>query len=109
MKLNYVSYFHRESAPTPTDHGWRPLSDGETSHTPEVCVLGQTLPDEIGVAAGAGYLHYMPDRPGDGWTIDVGVRHRDGVAALSDLALAVTVSARPDWTPRTTEQTVFIP
>lgn len=110
MAVNYVSYWHREAPASPGDPGLRPLADSQTTNSAEVAILGQTLPDELAVAGGEGYLHYVEDvRPGDGWTIRVGVWHPNGVGSLSDLELGVTVSARPDWTPSTAEATVLIP
>lgn len=106
---NYVSYWHRESPATQGHPGWGPLPAGQKSDTNEVRMLGQTIPNQIAPESGAGYLHHLPNRPGDGWTVSVGLYHKDGASALAGMSLDVTVSARPDWTPETDIRTVQLP
>ncbi|MEP7089113.1 MAG: hypothetical protein ABI776_03305 [Nocardioidaceae bacterium] len=102
---NYVSYWERAAL----KQTWQPMSDRSVTPAPEVCVVAQTLPAELGAGRGAGYLHVLPHRPDDGWTVTVGVRHKGGVAALTNLAITITVSARPDWTPRTPDLEIVVP
>ena len=100
---NYISYWHREPM-APGEAPWAVLSGGQLSNTGEVRILGQTLPAQIAEQGGAGHLAYVQDlRPGDGWTVSVGIAHLylDDAADLTTLAFDVTVSARPDWNPET--------
>jgi hypothetical protein len=71
-----------------------------------VYILGQTLPAALAPASGAGYLHYMPN---NGWTVDVGIWHPGGFAALGGLRLDVVVSARPYWTAGNRSREVLLP
>jgi hypothetical protein len=93
---NYVSYWHRESRPTPANSGWAPLSIGQRSHSHEVLILGQTLPSAIAPEGGAGYLHYVPKRKGDGWSVRVGLA-TDGTDPDTEMGFHVAVTARPAW------------
>ena len=96
LGYNYVSYWQPITSPTA---GWDLLAEGQATDTHEVCILGQTLRGDVSPQIGAGYLHYVENfKPGDGWTVNVGLQHPVGVAAFH---FNVTVSARPDWTPRT--------
>jgi hypothetical protein len=49
--VNYVSFWHRQDA------GWAPLPPGQASSTPQIAVLGQTLPLDLNPDRGSGYLH----------------------------------------------------
>ncbi len=96
LGYNYVSYWQPITSPTP---GWDLLVPGQATDTHEVCILGQTLRGCVNPQVGAGYLHYVEDfKSGDGWTVNVGMRHPVDVA---EFHFQVTVSARPDWTPHT--------
>lgn len=109
VAANYVSYWHRETAVPGGQAVWAPLGPGQISDSADVAILGETLSAILDPARGSGYLHYVQDtRPGDGWTVRVGVTPSDG-ATLHGLALDVRVSARPDWSSSTDGQPVHIP
>ena len=89
---NYVSYWHRETEVPGGQAIWAPLGPGQISESADVAILGETLSAILDPARGPGYLHYVQDtRPGDGWTVRVGVTPSDG-ATLHGLALDVRVS-----------------
>ena len=93
MEANYVSYWQRLASPGPGSAAWDLLSGGQSTDTNEICIIGQTLRSCISPQIGAGYLHYVQDaRPGDGWTVNVGVAHPVGV---DEFQFDVTVSTRP--------------
>ena len=106
---NYVSYWHLEAEPRAGQPGWAVLAPGQSSRTNQVRLLGQTLPAEVAPEGGAGYLHYQPARPDDGWTVSVGVYSPGGFEALAGQTFNVSVSARPDWNPSTAPQPVKLP
>ncbi|WP_426563316.1 hypothetical protein ACPPVT_19820 [Angustibacter sp. McL0619] len=108
-RANYISYWAHPENPAPDDPPWEPMADGTRTPGPAVCIVAQTLPAEIGVGAGAGYLHYLPDRPSDGWTVGVGAWHENGPDALTGAQLSVIVSARPDWSGSTAAVAVVAP
>ncbi len=110
---NFVSCWHREHEPSPQSSGWAPASPGQTSRNHEVLLLGQTLPNAIAdfpeSGAGAGYLHYQPDRPTDGWTVRIGVLHPRGPQGLKGQAFEIAVAVRPYWSSTTAFQLVTAP
>lgn len=109
VAANYVSYWHQEIAEPDGTDVWASLAPGQPSSSADIAILGQTLPQELDPARGSGYLHYVQDaRPGDGWTVRVGVTPSD-IGTLHGLALEVRVAARPDWCRSTDGQTVQIP
>ena len=103
---NYVSYWQERVPPTAGIPGWDLLSGGQVSRTGRVRILAQTLPAQIAVPGGAGYLHHDPHRPGDGWTVTVGVLVPAGAASRT---FQVSVSARPDWSRETGPMPISLP
>ncbi len=103
---NYVSYWQEHEPQVLGTPSWDLMSGGQISRTGRVRILGQTLPAQIAAPGAAGYLHHDPNRPGDGWTVTVGVLVPAGAALRT---FQVSVSARPDWSRETAPMPISLP
>jgi hypothetical protein len=109
VTLPRQSYWQRLSSPNGGFSGGDLLAAGQRAASHEICILGQTLHSSVPPQIGAGYLHYVEMiKPGDGWTVAVGLEFEPKDPPQTEFHFEIDVSARPDWVETTAARSYLL-